>query len=296
MILHSIQLLAGGETLFKKLFIALSMLLCNVGLFLNLGCGLNAPAPKPDIKLVAEGVVIEGHPVGGMSAEEVENLLKNIAKAKDVPAVNAGFHPENGEMMPERLGQRLNVTETRNALLAADANTPVTPVYQPFLPDVTRDTLTHAHQLSTYTTPILDKSPGRLVNIQLTAKLINNTLIDPGQEFSFNKLTGEPTVSRGFQPAPVFGDSGEKEQGLGGGMCQVSSTLYNAVLAAELKVTERHPHSQPVAYVPPGKDATTYTDKDFRFLNNTRRRLITRAFVHEQGSKLTVDLWALPGA
>lgn len=262
---------------------------------MNTGCTLNAPAPKPERKQVAEGVIVEGQPVGGLSAEEAGNVLINLAKAKDVPAVNAGFDPVTGEVMPERPGQRLDIASTMSELFAAGAGSSVTPAYQPFLPDITRDALTRAWRLGTYTTPILDKSPGRLVNIRLTAKLINNTLIAPGQEFSFNKITGEPSAARGFQPATVFGDHGAKEQGLGGGMCQVSSTLYNAVQAAELKVTERHPHSQPVSYVPQGKDATTYTDKDLRFINTARWRLLTRAFVHDQDSRLTVDLWALPG-
>ncbi|HWR43693.1 VanW family protein [Sporomusa sp.] len=271
-------------------------MLISVGLFLSVGCGLNPPAPKPEDKLVAEGVYVEGQPAGGLSAEEAGKLLTNLAKAKDVPAVNAGFDPVTGGVIPERPGQRLDVSATLSELLAAPSGSSITVVYQPFLPEITRDALARARRLSAYTTPILDKSPGRLVNIRLTAKLVNNTLIAPGQEFSFNQVTGEPTEARGFQSAIVFGDSGQKEQGLGGGMCQVSSTLYNAALAAELKVTERHPHSKPVTYVPPGKDATTYTDKDLRFLNTTRWRLLIRAFVHDESSKMTVDLWALPDA
>jgi vancomycin resistance protein YoaR len=129
-------------------------------------------------------------------------------------------------------------------------------------------------------------------NIRLTAALLNNAAIAPGDEFSFNRRTGEPTRERGFRPAVVFVD-GREEKELGGGMCQVSSTLYNAVLAAGLRVVERHPHSRPVSYVPPGLDATTYTDKDLRFVNTTRRPLILRALV--AGKKLTVDLFALPG-
>jgi vancomycin resistance protein YoaR len=76
-------------------------------------------------------------------------------------------------------------------------------------------------------------------------------------------------------------------------MCQVSSTLYNAVLDAGLPVVERHPHSQPVSYVPPGRDATTYTDKDLRFVNSRREPLVVRAQV-AGGARLVVDLWALP--
>jgi len=263
-------------------------------LLLITGCSLQVPAPKPEIKLVADGVVIETQSVGGMSAEETGQLLEGLAKAKDVPAANAGFDPATGEIFPERPGHRLNIAATLSELLAAPAGSNVQPVYQPFLPELTRDNLTRACLLGACATPILDNSPGRLENVRLTAKLVNNTIIASGQEFSFNKITGEPTADRGFQPAAVFGDSGKQEMEVGGGMCQVSSTLYNAVVAAGLKVTERHPHSQPVNYIPPGKDATTYTDKDFRFVNTTRWRLVTRAFIHPDGSKVTVDLWGLP--
>ncbi len=263
-------------------------------LAVNAGCGLNAPAPKPQAPLVADQVMIEGQQVGGMSAEAAGKVLTTLAKAKDVPAVNAGFDAVSGEIFPERPGQRLNVADTLQALLAAPAGSKVTPVYQPFLPDITAAVLAKSWQLGTYTTPVLDKSAGRLVNLRLTGKLINNQIIAAGEEFSFNAATGEPTAERGFQPATVFADNGRKEQSLGGGMCQVSSTLYNAVLDAKLKVTERHPHSQPVNYVPPGKDATTYTDKDFRFVNTTRRPIIIRAFVGTEASQLTVDVLALP--
>lgn len=263
---------------------------------LTCGCGLNRPAPKPETLRVADRVTVEGQAVGGMSAETASKVLTDLAKAKDVPAVNAGFDSVTGEVVPERPGQRLNVADTLQKLLAAPAGSQVTPVYQPFLPDITQAVLTRSQQLGSYTTPILDKSSGRLTNIRLTSQLINNLVIDSGAEFSFNKATGEPTAERGFQPATVFSDNGQQEQGLGGGMCQVSSTLYSAVMAANLKVVERHPHSQPVSYVPAGKDAATYTDKDFRFINNTRRRIIIRAFVDAGGSWLTVDLLALPDA
>ncbi|WP_325537113.1 VanW family protein [Sporomusa sp.] len=245
---------------------------------------------------MAEGVHIEGQAVGGLSAQEAGKILTTLASAKDVSAVNAGFNPVTGSVIPERPGQRIEISATLNELLAAQAGSIVTPVYQSFLPEITRDVLARSHLIGTFTTPILDKSPGRLTNIRLTAKLVNNTLIAPGQEFSFNQVTGEPTEARGFQPAIIFGDRGEEEQGLGGGMCQVSSTIYNAALAGELSVTERHPHSRPVAYVPPGKDAATYTDKDLRFINTTRWRLLTRVFIHDESSQLTVDLWALPDA
>ena len=265
-------------------------------LALNAGCGLKTPAPKPEVRLVAENVTIEGQSVGTMTAEEASKVLANLAKAKDLPAVNAGFDPDTGKVIPERPGQRLDVSATLSELLAAAAGSRVMPIYQQSISDITGDKLRRSQNLGSYTTRILDNSPGRLTNIRLTAKLINNTVLESGQEFSFNKLTGEPTAARGFQPATVFGDNGNKAEEIGGGMCQVSSTLYNAVLAANLTVTERHPHSQPVNYVSPGRDATTYTDKDLRFINTTRHRLISRVFTNAAGSQLTVELWGLPDA
>lgn len=240
-------------------------------------------------------MTIEGQAVGGMSTEEAKRIVTDLAKAKDVPAVNAGFDSNTGAIIPERPGQRLNVTATVDNLLVAAPNSNVMPVYTPYMPNLTKDLLERSQQMGKATTPILDNSAGRMANIELTAKIINNAIIVAAQEFSFNKAVGEVTPERGFQEATVLGENG-KEQGVGGGMCQVSSTLYNAVLATDLTVTERHPHSQPVTYIPPGKDATVYTDKDLRFVNTTSKRLIIRAFVHDRGSKLTTELWALPDA
>jgi vancomycin resistance protein YoaR len=75
-------------------------------------------------------------------------------------------------------------------------------------------------------------------------------------------------------------------------MCQVSSTVYNAALMAGLKITERHPHSQPVSYVPAGRDATTFTDKDLRFMNSTRHPLILRVCI--AGKMVKADIFSLP--
>ena len=280
----------------KKFLYLLGLLFFIVIEYCSAGCGLKEPAPKPEIQRVAEQVTVEGQPVGSMTTEEVNRVLVNVAKAKDVPAVNAGFDPDSGEIISERPGQRLNIAATLQKVMAAVPAGRVTPVYQTFSPDITKTKLMNSRNLGSYTTRIMDNSPGRLANIRLAGKLINNIVLEPGQEFSFNSLTGEPTAERGFQLATVFGENGDKEEGLGGGMCQVSSTLYNAVLAANLRVTERHPHSRPVSYVPSGRDATTYTDKDFRFVNTARQRLISRVFTDEAGTALTVELWGLPDA
>jgi len=106
-------------------------------------------------------------------------------------------------------------------------------------------------------------------NIALAASIIDGTLIPPGGRFSFNTVVGPRTAERGFQEAMVIQEDAFVP-GLGGGVCQVSSTLYRAVLAAGLQVVERHSHSLPVAYIPLGLDATvSYGGPDLVFLNNT---------------------------
>ncbi|EAX46706.1 VanW family protein [Thermosinus carboxydivorans Nor1] len=256
------------------------------------GCGwLQSPAPKHISDFVAPGVTVEGMAVGGLTRAELDNVLKSLAQQHYRPPKDARFDDETGKVTDGEPGRRLDITATAERVMAALPNSNITGIYQDIQPAISAAQLEQARRLGSYTTEILDASPGRLHNIRLTAKLINNAVVEPGAEFSFNRQTGEPTAERGFKEAPVIGRDGQMEPGLGGGMCQVSSTLYNAVLAVGWPVTERHPHSQPVAYVPKGRDATTYTDKDLRFVNATRQRVVIRAVVHS--NRLTVDLWGL---
>ena len=98
------------------------------------------------------------------------------------------------------------------------------------------------------------------------------------KEFSFNKVVGQRTAARGFKEATVIA-GGQYEQGLGGGICQVSSTLYNAVIKAGLTASERHPHAFPSTYLPLGQDATVdYHHLDFKFKNTTDGEIIVVAW------------------
>lgn len=256
-------------------------------------CGLKPPAPKPSIPQVAAGVTVEGVEVGGMTPDQLDKVLEQLAAQKSSSPVNARFDDATGQLLDEKSGRSLDLPATAAVVMQTPPNSRIQAVYRQLPPDITRRQLVTAKKIGSFTSPILDNSTDRLHNILLTAKLINNTVLEAGQEFSFNHITGEPTEERGFKHATIFGENGHHEQGLGGGMCQVSSTLYNAVLDAKLPVTERHPHSQPVAYVPPGRDATTFTDKDFRFLNTTSHKIIIKAVVKE-AKYLVVDLQSLP--
>lgn len=128
--------------------------------------------------------------------------------------------------------------------------------------------------MASFSTVIGDNSAGRLTNIRITCGIINGTIIDPNETFSFNEIVGKPTAERGYQEAKVIIDH-KTETGIGGGNCQVSSTLYNAVLAVpSLTVVERSEHGKEVGYVPKGKDAAvSYGSLDFKFKNTTSHKI-----------------------
>lgn len=112
-------------------------------------------------------------------------------------------------------------------------------------------------EISTFSTLITNqKDSNRQGNISITCSVLNNTIVKSGETFSFCDVVGPSTVERGYKTANII-VQGTETKGIGGGNCQVSSTLYNAVLAVpnELEVVERHPHSARVPYIEPGKDA-----------------------------------------
>ena len=127
-------------------------------------------------------------------------------------------------------------------------------------------------EISSFQTKILDDTPGRLNNISITCSTLNNTIVKAGETFSFNETVGKPSSERGYQEAKIIVDH-KAELGIGGGNCQVSSTLYDAVLnVPSLVVVERHEHGKSVGYVPLGKDATvSYGTFDLKFRNDTGR-------------------------
>ena len=125
-------------------------------------------------------------------------------------------------------------------------------------------------ELYTFSTPIKSNDKNRTTNLKITCSKINGTIIKSGKEFSFHKVVGQPNAKDGYKEADAFGENNEIIKSIGGGNCQVSTTIYNAVLGVNgLKVTERHEHDRPVAYIEDGKDATVaYDYLDLKFENN----------------------------
>lgn len=128
-----------------------------------------------------------------------------------------------------------------------------------------------ANQLATYSTPLLSSSKNRVNNIKIVCERLNNFILKPNETFSYNNVAGPYGPSDGFKEATILLSDGSKSKGYGGGVCQLSSTLYNVVKNLKnVEITERHHHSAPVAYVPKGEDATISLQSglDFKFVNN----------------------------
>lgn len=122
--------------------------------------------------------------------------------------------------------------------------------------------------LATYSTTYSTGNSNRCTNISLAARSVNGYVLMPGETFSYNNTVGQRTAARGYKEAGVY-LNGEVTTGLGGGICQVSSTLYNAILLANLEIVERSNHTFKPTYVPAGQDATvSWGAPDFKFKNN----------------------------
>lgn len=134
--------------------------------------------------------------------------------------------------------------------------------------------------------------PNRIHNVELVAHLIDRALIAPGATFSFNQTTGDRNAAKGFKEAPVI-INGELQNGLGGGVCQVSTTVFNAAYEAGLDITDRTNHGLYISHYPLARDATVnYPDIDLKFVNDTPHWLLLRTFVGP--SSLTVNLYGTP--
>lgn len=145
--------------------------------------------------------------------------------------------------------------------------------------------------LETFTTNTTS-NPKRNTNVRLAAEALNGTIVQPGEEFSFNQVIGPRTEEKGYQAAAAY-NSGEVVQEVGGGVCQISSTLYRVVFETGMEVTYRRSHTFEPNYVTPGQDATISWDMpDFRFVNTSEGAIGIRASYADQ--KATVSIYGIP--
>jgi vancomycin resistance protein YoaR len=231
--------------------------------------------------------------VGGAGADA---FFKNLEKQVDTPAHDAQFvvTTHGIRIQPSSDARVLDVPATANALLAAATShvsrtAKIVVATQP--PKRTTKDLQAmgiTELASSYTTEF-GGVPNRIHNVQLVAHLIDNTLIAPNEEFSFNKTTGDRNAAKGFLEAPVI-INGELSNGLGGGVCQVSTTVFNSAYELGLPITARTNHALYISHYPQGRDATVnYPDVDLKFINDTGHWLLLRTFVSTYS--LTVNLY-----
>lgn len=187
--------------------------------------------------------------------------------------IDASYRVENQhlEIIPEKIGVTMNQKEAETIIRESTGDTIRIPVVttQPSLSASQLRASLFCDRLGTYSSRYNAGDTNRSYNIALACKNINEVVLAPGDVFSYNDTVGPRTAARGFRTAHVY--VGNKvEDGIGGGICQVSSTLYNTAVLSDLKIVSRTNHSLPVSYVPMGRDATvSYGSIDFKFENNT---------------------------
>lgn len=229
----------------------------------------------------------------------LEQALGKMAKEIEKSPREASFAVTGTRVTikKERVGRSLNVDklqrELLNAVLEGRSEVP--------LPIKKKQARRSAEELAGYgvdrvmvsfSSTIIPALSGRVHNIKLGAGLINGCLLAPGEVFSFEALIGEITREKGYREAPVIVGE-ELRPGIGGGLCQVSSTLYNAALLGNLPIVERLNHSQAIGYLPIGRDATIATGSvDLKFENNRDHHILIGAEV--SGGQLTFRLFGPP--
>jgi vancomycin resistance protein YoaR len=226
--------------------------------------------------------------VGGPAAKRYfENLGRGVRRQ----AVSADFAVAadgSVQVVRARPGRELDVAATGRGLLEAALRTQtrsaplVISAEAPRLTTAEARSLRVERQLTSYTT-LYSGTADRIQNLQRAVALLDGAVIEPGATFSFNERVGPRTEERGFRPAPVIMD-GEYEVGIGGGVSQVATTVFNAAWEAGLKITRRTAHGLYISRYPLGRDATVnYPDIDLQFRNDTGRWLVLAAAYDESG-------------
>jgi vancomycin resistance protein YoaR len=236
--------------------------------------------------------------IGGPAADDwLKALDSRIVK----PAVDARFDVVGTHVRiePAKPGIRLDAVRAASAVLdAALERRPRLRVARLAVSEtVAKLTTAKARAMgidgvvSAYTT-IFGGVANRIHNVELVAHLVDDKLIAPDETFSFNATTGERNAAKGFLVAPVI-VNGEVTTGLGGGVCQVSTTVFNAAFEAGVKITDRTNHALYISHYPQGRDATVnYPDTDMKFVNDTGHWLLVKTVVGS--SSLTVTLYGTP--
>jgi len=204
----------------------------------------------------------------------LRSVLESIKNEIDQKEVNASAIFQNGKVIfnEEVIGKNVDIDKNLNMIenILLEKNfSPIELIVEDIYPRVRySDISVISKVISVFSTSFNPQKVDRSYNIKLACDRINNIILLPGDTFSMDKALGPRTISNGYRNAPVI-VKGKILEGVGGGVCQVTTTLYVAVLKSKLEVVERKPHSMPLSYVEPGQDATISEGYiDFKFKNN----------------------------
>lgn len=242
-------------------------------LVITSGSGGNAINIDEIIEQIKEGVsmgtdvsvdaVISHKDYEGIDIDAIYNEV--AGKPED-----AYYDESNGKIIPHKLGYDFDKAAAKEQVANASENTTFEIQLTIEYPDVTEAKLSgkmFEDVLASYTTKYNPNEVNRTHNMSLAGQKVNGTVLAPGQVFSYNGVVGERTVAKGYKNAKIF-ENGKVVDGLAGGICQVSTTIYNAALYSNMEIVERKNHSFPVSYAPMGQDATVVMGAiDFKFKN-----------------------------
>ncbi|SEN73486.1 VanW family protein [Lihuaxuella thermophila] len=229
---------------------------------------------------------------------KLRDWLQDVNMKVYQPAQNAKMRRWGEEITPEKPGRKMDVKAVEAWLTSLKPliNKPQEIPMISVEPLVTAEDLRQVNGklIGDYRTKFDGSNVNRTTNIRLASKAINGLILMPGEKFSFNQIVGPRTAARGYKKAAVI-VKGEFSEGIGGGICQVSSTLFNSVDEAGLRIVARYHHSAEVTYVPPGRDATvSWGGPDFKFRNNLNKPVLIKIKVG--ANSITVYTYTVPGA
>jgi len=257
------------------------------------------------IEVDTEKVVEEAQRIPGLAVSSVlkvdplvaSQALQERLKKFNRPAKDASYKIEKDKVViqPSESGQTVEVDRLIGDILKSSLTEVPLRIDLP-MKEVPATVTTESIKalafdsvIGEFTTKFSVKEENRSANLTAAAKALDGKVLLPGETLSFNQTVGPREPETGYKEAYVI-VKGEYVQGTGGGICQVSSTLYNAVLLSNLEIIERKPHEVVVSYVPPGQDATvSYPNLDFKFKNNSTSIVYLRTDV--KAGALTVRLW-----
>lgn len=207
---------------------------------------------------------------------------------------DAYYDKETGEIVPDVKGFAFDISEAESLWNAAGLLEEVRIPVKIDMPEMTAEQLVASlfrDKLGSQTTLYTYSSDARINNIKLCAAKLNGLVLNPGEEFSFNGTIGQRTTEAGFKAAAAYND-GQVVQEVGGGICQVSSTIYCAAMLAQMTTVERTCHMFVVTYLPYGLDATvSWPGPDYKFRNDRDYPVKIVAYCNDADKSITIEIW-----